>query len=487
MIIAARSFRAAWPGAAPAALAALLAACAGPQRPAATDATTAVEVMPPGAVAPGAEVDGAAPGEAAANPALPVPADAQRRARDDFADGVRAEAAGDLRGAAGAFDRAFRTDPRLAYAGLNAGVVRERLGDLAGARAAYARVLDANPGFVPAAQSMVRLDIRGGRLAEGEKEIRARLERAPEAVGLLNALAELLLAAGRLDPAEEASRRALKADEKNVPAMVNLATIYQRKKRYELARMVLENARQIDDREAAVWNRLGFVELALGNRPQALESFRIAAALRPDYPEAHANYGAMLADAEDFAAAAAELQIAVRHAPGNALAWLDLGNAYRGAKDFERAEDAYRRALELDRKLIDVHYNLAVLYLDGEKPGLPALARVEQAVKHFDAYEEAGGKEPKLAEYRKDAARAIEREKKRLAREERDRLRQEAEARRKAEEARAEAERAAAGPSPAPASAPLPPPEGPAEPASGAPTPPAKGKTAARGAERSDR
>ncbi len=192
-----------------------------------------------------------------------------------------------------------------------------------------------------------------------------------------------------------------------------------------------------------MWNRLGFVELALGNRAQALEDFRTAAALGPDYPEARANYGALLADAEDFQGATVELEAAVRHAPSSAAVWLGLGNAYRGAQQFEKAEEAYRKALELEPSLTEVHFNLAVLYLDGEKPGLPALARLEQAVTFFDTYEQKGGKEPKIVDYRKDAAKAIEREKKRLAREERDRLRREAEAKKKEDEARKEAEAAA--------------------------------------------
>jgi len=198
--------------------------------------------------------------------------------------------------------------------------------------------------------------------------------------------------------------------------------------------MVLENARQVDGADPAVWNRLGFVEMALGNRVQAIEHFRTAAALRPDYPEAHANYGAMLADADDFAGAVQELELAVKYGPRSAGAWLNLGNAYRGLQQFEKAEQAYQKAQALDPALHDVSFNLGVLYLDVEKPGQPTLQRLEQGVQHFDAYERKGGAETRVAAYRKDAAREIDREKKRLAREEKDRARKEAEARRKADE-----------------------------------------------------
>jgi Tfp pilus assembly protein PilF len=435
----ARTLRAAFPaGSVPPVLALLLSACAGPQRPAAAEGAGAPRPAVALAEAPSAPAAAIAAANAAALvPAAPPPA---RSAREAFQDAVRLAAAGDLEGAVQAFDAASAADPALVWASFDAGVLRERLSDDDGARAAYARALDSDPAFGPAAQNLARLELRRRRAGEAEQDLRARLERSPDAVGLRNGLAELHLAAGRLDQAEEESRRALKADERNVAAMVNLATVYHRKKRHELARMVLENARQIDDRDPAVWNRLGFVELALGNRPQAFEDFRTAAALRPDFPEAHANYGAMLADAEDYAAAVTELELAVKHAPRSAPAWLVLGNAYRGEKQFAKAEDAYRKAAELDPELVEVSFNLAVLYLDGDKPGTPALARLDQAVQFFDAYEAKGGKDAKIPEYRKDAARAIDREKKRLAREEKDRLRRDAEARKKEEEARREAE-----------------------------------------------
>jgi Tfp pilus assembly protein PilF len=460
------------------ALAASLVSCAGAQKPAQAGASPAAPAAEP---APTAAPRTGLPGE--------TPAALEASAADAFQEGVRLEGAGDLAGSAAAFERAFKADPGAAFAGVNAGALRERLGDDGAARALYARVLDKNPTFFPAAQDLVRIDARRGKAAEAEAEMRSRLEKAPDAMALRNGLAEALLAQGKLDLAEDAARSALKVDEKNVPAMVNLATVYARKKRFELSKMVLDNAKQIDGSDPAVWNRLGFVELALGDRNLALESFRTAAALRPDYPEAHANYGAMLADSEDFVAAATELELAVRYAPQNADAWLDLGNAYRGQKEFEKAEDAYRKALALDPKLVDCHFNLGILYLDGDKPGLPALQRLKQAVAFFDDFENAGGQDPKLAAYRKDADRAIEREKKRLEREEKDRLRREAEAQKKAAEppapqgageGAATAPAAAQAPAPAKPAAVVAPADGAAKPAA-APATPARKKAKSTG------
>ena len=118
--------------------------------------------------------------------------------------------------------------------------------------------------------------------------------------------------------------------------MVTLAAVYGRKKRHELARMVLENARQLDADDPAVWNRLGLHRARAGEPAAGAGGLQTAAALRPDYPEAHANYGAMLADADDFAGAARELELAVKYAPRAAGAWLSLGNARRGLQQFDR-------------------------------------------------------------------------------------------------------------------------------------------------------
>lgn len=387
------------------------------------------------------------PPATAAGPRGPPPAE-QGSARASFEDGVR-QSQVNLDAAAAAFERAFAMDSRLGFAAYNAGVIYERMGDVIRARDAYARALKVTADFEPASQNLTRLRLRSGRAEEAEADLRARIAGYPDRLGLRNQLVEVLITTGRLDSAELEARKILKADEHNIPAMVNLAMAYYAKKRYELAKMVLENARQVDPGEAVVWNKLGFVEVALGNRPQAFEDFKKAAALRPDYPEAQINYGAMLVDAEDFAGATKVLELAIKFAPNNAQAHLDLGNAYRGSRQFERAQREYEKAQLLDPKLVDAQYNLGVLYIDGEKAGLPAAERLEKAIAYLDKYAAVGGSDPRLAQYKKDALAALEKEKKRLAREEKEKLRKAAEAKKKEEAARPQAAPGAAAPAPA--------------------------------------
>jgi len=440
-------------GAALAALMLLAAGCAGAQRPPAAE----------GAEAP--ETSGAAPAATSVAEAMtrkaarPPTADlAKREARELFAQAV-ARSTTDRDGAAALFERAFRLDPDLGFAAYDAGVLYERSGDLLRARDAYVRALKVNPDFEPASQNLTRLRLRAGQAAEAEADLRARIAQYPSSPALRNQLVEVLLATDRLEGAEQEARKVLKADEHNIPAMVNLAIAYYSRKRYELARMVLENARQVAPGEAIIWTKLAFTEIALGNRAHAIEDFKKAAELRPDYPEAQINYGAMLVETEDYANALKHLEQAVQYAPSSPQAHLNLGNAYRGAKEFDKAQREYERALYLDPKLVDAYYDLAVLYLDGDKPGLPAADRLERAIAHFDKFAASGGSDPRLAQYRKDAASLLDKERKRIAREEKEKLRKATEARKK-EDARLAAE-AAAGRKAA-EEAPPPPPDAPA-------------------------
>lgn len=61
------------------------------------------------------------------------------------------------------------------------------------------------------------------------------------------------------------------------------------------------------------------------------------------------------------AAAVPLLERAVSDLPGHAVAWNQLGLAYQGAGRREEARKAYLRALEFDRNLFDVHFNLGAL------------------------------------------------------------------------------------------------------------------------------
>ena len=83
-------------------------------------------------------------------------------------------------------------------------------------------------------------------------------------------------------------------------------------------------------------------------------------------------------DRGDYTAAVSELKTATTLLATNANAWNYYGVALQRAGQPDDAANAYKRALELDRDLMEAHYNLGSLWLEQNKPDL---ARVE-----FTAY-----------------------------------------------------------------------------------------------------
>jgi len=240
-----------------------------------------------------------------------------------------------------------------------------------------------------------------------------RYHAAPADPATWNALAAGLVAAGRLGEAEELAREALRGEKHPAP-LVTLASVFRVEGRGELAEKVLEDAARIEANDAGVWNGRGWVESGLGRQQQALESFRKATELRPGFAEARANYGRTLGESGDPAGAVAALEAAVKEAPENAAAWVNLGNAYGGARRPEDALRAYERALAIDRALADAHFDLGVLYLNGDVQGVPTAVRLQKALSSFDEFAARGGVDKALEEYRAEAHRLLGEEEKRL-------------------------------------------------------------------------
>ena len=201
-------------------------------------------------------------------------------ARASFNRGNDAVRVGNLVEAENQFKLAIQRDPKLTYAWTNLGVVYERRGDNGAAEDAYQKALDLDPENAVAWDYLARLRCRIGRASDVEAKLRLQIEKTPAALGPRLALVYTLLYQKKHESAANEAKKVLKADEKNVLAMQLLARAYYREKKYELAKMILENARALNANDAATWNALGLVALALNNKQQAMEDFKQAVALQ---------------------------------------------------------------------------------------------------------------------------------------------------------------------------------------------------------------
>jgi Tfp pilus assembly protein PilF len=369
------------------------------------------------------------------------PIDASQRAA--LERGIEQGRAGDQAAAERTFQNLVDDNPNFGPAWVNLGVLAERRGDTKRAEAMYRRAAQTTPEPAESWEFLARLLIRQNRAAEAEQLLRGRVQQAPDALGARNALIWVLLEQKRLPEAEAEAKKVLKADEQNVRAMQLLAQGYFRQGKYELCRLVLENARVVDPKDAVTHNALGTVLLKLKQRPAALESFKEAVTLRADFAEADNNYGAMLVEGGDYEGAVKVLEAAVSAAPDLVPARLNLGNAYRGRLEVAKAKEQYDKVVALEPNLADTYYNLAILHLDSDVPGVDTVERYKTAIAYFSAYKQKGGTDERVEQYLKDAAKGIDREQRRRERERKDQLR-------KAEKDAADKKKAEAAPAATP-------------------------------------
>jgi Flp pilus assembly protein TadD len=102
---------------------------------------------------------------------------------------------------------------------------------------------------------------------------------------------------------------------------------------------------------SGAWNTLGRVQLQMGKRKDAIESFEKAVDLNPKNSYARNNLGLALIYDKRFEEAADMLEQAVEQEPVEAYMWNNLGMAYEQLDRLEDAREAYRSAIEMDSDL----------------------------------------------------------------------------------------------------------------------------------------
>ncbi|HEY9024308.1 MAG TPA: tetratricopeptide repeat protein [Burkholderiaceae bacterium] len=118
--------------------------------------------------------------------------------------------------------------------------------------------------------------------------------------------------------------------------------------------------------------------LRAGHVADAERGFRALAQSSPELAGPHANLGVIARNAGRLPEAVAELEKATTLAPGHAVAWDQLGLAYRQSGEFTKSRDAYQHALAINPDYATAVLNLGVLedlYLAEPAKALDAYTR----------------------------------------------------------------------------------------------------------------
>lgn len=167
-----------------------------------------------------------------------------------------------------------------------------------------------------------------------------------------------LLSENKLRDARTAFQKVLNLSPNNPAALINLGIVEQRLKNFGDAERSLRRAVQAAPTSGAGWLLLGVVSMEQGKSEAAFAHFAQAAYLEPKNPQARL--------------------------------YLAVSLARKGWNS--GAEDEFRAALELNDRIADAHYNLAVLYLQRTPPA------VELARRHYQRSLDLGAPEdPKVS------------------------------------------------------------------------------------------
>jgi tetratricopeptide (TPR) repeat protein len=292
---------------------------------------------------------------------------------------------------------AIKLDGSLWEAFHNLGVIASNQGDDDKAVELFTKALAINPSHTPTrlarAEAHRRAGHNGPARADYEATIKELAEDDPLRRDASARLAALLRDSGSYDDAVAVLRDTLRVSGPSARVYTELGLIYLAQKRLDMVQLVLAKAKELDEKDPAVYNALALMALRMGKAQEAFVRFDYATELDPTYLDARFNKASVLLDAGDYDRAKAELQIIVDKRPDDYAAQVALGVAHRGLKDFKTAQKTWQRVVDRgprrDPSRADAIFNLAILKSDFLEDVPGAKVMLEQYL------QEAPGNHPK--------------------------------------------------------------------------------------------
>lgn len=263
-----------------------------------------------------------------------------------------------------AFRRALRIDDTLAEAHNDLGAAYFQKRWPAEAEDCFRKAIEYKPDHAVAHANLGAALRAQGRLREGRRAYQRAL-----ALRIRNSLPRFLRWRVGGPPAARAKPV---AKEEMRPALEEVAALIAAGKPTEAAALAGQLTQRYPD-EPGAHEVAGIAREEARDIPGAIEAVRRAIALKPDRAEYHTTLARLLVKSSDHAAALQAALQALKLEPGSAEIHATIAGVYHQWRD-DLAEEAARRALELDPQLHTAHGNLAA--------ALWNLGRLDEAEKH---------------------------------------------------------------------------------------------------------
>ena len=228
-----------------------------------------------------------------------------------------------------------------------------------------------------------------GRFAEAQALCRKVLQVQPRHSNALILLGLIALQQSELNVAVDLLRRATMANPQSVVARSNLGNAYYLLNNFEQAIASYDIAIALKPDFADAYYNRGTALRGLRQHEAAIESFERAIALNPHYVQAYNNRGNSLRDLGRQVAAIASYEQALAIKPDLAEAYNNRGTALRDLKQFEPALASLNRAIELKPDYAEAYNNRGNTLRDlrqYEAAGASYDAAIELLPDYADAY-----------------------------------------------------------------------------------------------------
>ena len=171
--------------------------------------------------------------------------------------------------------------------------------------------------------------------------------RAPRYVPALVAKAQWLTTEGKLDEALESAKAAVATDADSAQAQFTLGVVHQRRRETADAMKAFNEVLRINPRAAAAQVELAQLNLASGNRDEALQHAEQAKQTDPANAAARVALADSLLTRGDLARAEAEIRVLAAGMPETAVVHNLTGALEARRGNFDAARKSFTRALEL--------------------------------------------------------------------------------------------------------------------------------------------
>jgi tetratricopeptide (TPR) repeat protein len=259
------------------------------------------------------------------------------------------------------FQDALGADGKLAEAEYNLGVLAERQGKIDEAVSRYKGALARKPTLRQAAENLAVIAQNRGDIPGAVAIYQDILTKYPDDASSRAHLAEIFRQSGDHDKAMEFARQALIREPKTLLAYKVMMLSYLDRKQFSMAKLVALRAMKIDENDPELYFTVGLILMRQDDTPKARLQFKRALEVRPDFLPAHLEMARLALKDENFPMAEQHLRKLLQANGKNAEAHLNLGVAYKGMGQYDKAMQEYDAAEKLDAKLSGIYLNRAII------------------------------------------------------------------------------------------------------------------------------